>query len=247
METERARSLLLSSVSHDLRTPLTAITGAATSLSEGASKLSETARRELAATIAEESHRLNRLIGNILEMTRLESGALRLQREWNTLEDVVGSALVRLEPCLDDHPVRVEISPDLPLVWIDDVLFEQVVWNLVENAVKYTPAGGPIDLEASVQDSVLVLRVRDQGPGLAPDERDRVFEKFYRGKNAVGRPGAGLGLAICRGIVQAHGGTVQVETAEGGGALFVVRVPMNGAPPVVEREALAESMGTSLG
>ena len=234
-ETERARSALLSSVSHDLRTPLAAITGAATSLRDGAG-LGDSTRSELARTIAEEAQRLNRLIGNILDMTRLESGSLRVRKEWHSLEEVVGAALVRLEDVLGARPVHVLLPCDLSLVSMDDVLFEQVVWNLVENAHKYSPAGLPIDVCGVIDGSCLRLEVTDRGPGLLPGEEVRVFDKFYRSPDAAGFPGAGLGLAICHGIVLAHGGTITAANRPGGGAIFTVRVPLTGEPPAVERE-----------
>lgn len=236
-ETERARSALLSSVSHDLRTPLAAITGAATSLEDEANRLTEPTRRELAGTIADEAQRLNRLIGNILEMTRLESGALVVHRDWHSLEEVVGAALVRLEASLGDRPVHLALSSDLPLVSLDDVLLEQVVWNLVENAHKYSPPGRPIEIIARIENDSLRLAVADRGPGLGPGEEHRVFEKFYRGPDTSAQPGSGLGLAICQAIVAAHGGTIAGANRPGGGSVFTVQLPLAGEPPTVEDEA----------
>jgi len=229
-ETERTRSALLSSVSHDLRTPLAAITGAATSLRDGSRTLSEATREELADTIAEEALRLNRLIGNLLDMTRLESGTLSPRREWYSLEEVVGAALARLEPALQDRVVHSDLPEDLPLVRLDGVLFEQVVWNLVENATKYTPAGGSIDISAGVQGGELRFEVADRGPGIGSGDERRLFEKFHRGANASGQPGAGLGLSICEAIVRAHGGTIEAANRSGGGAVFTVWLPLAGAP-----------------
>jgi two-component system sensor histidine kinase KdpD len=240
-ETERTRSALLSSVSHDLRTPLAAITGAATSLRDDDGALPEATRRELADTIAEEAQRLNRLIGDLLEMTRLESGTLRVRKDWHSLEEVVGAALVRLESRLGDRPVVTRIPATLPLVPLDDVLFEQVVWNLVENADKYTPTGEAIELAAAIAGDELRLEVADRGPGLPPGEEQRVFEKFYRGSATSTRPGVGLGLAICRGIVEAHGGRIAAANRPGGGATFTVWIPLEGEPPAVEGEASAEA------
>jgi two-component system sensor histidine kinase KdpD len=244
-ETERTRSALLSSVSHDLRTPLAAITGAATSLRDGADRMNEATRRELAETIADEAVRLNHWIGNILEMTRLESGTIAMRREWHSLEEVVGAALVRLESVLGDRPVNVRLAGDLPLVSIDDVRFEQVVWNLVENAHKYAPAGTAIDVSAELDGGGLRFEVADRGPGLAAGEEARVFEKFHRGSGATAQPGAGLGLAICRGIVLAHGGTIAALAREGGGTRFVVRLPLTGTPPSIEREPEDDSPAPS--
>jgi two-component system sensor histidine kinase KdpD len=228
-ETERTRSALLSSVSHDLRTPLAVITGAATSLRDGSRTLSERTREELADTIAEEALRLNRLIGNLLDMTRLESGTLAPRREWNSLEEVVGAALARLGPALRGRPVRLSLPADLPLVRLDGVLFEQLVRNLVENANKYSPPGLPIELAAGIQGDEVRLDVGDHGPGFASGDEQRVFEKFYRGANAAGQPGAGLGLAICEAIARAHGGTVTAANRAGGGAMFTVWLPLDAA------------------
>ena len=243
VEAERARSALLSSVSHDLRTPLAAITGAASTLRDESNELSEPARLELADTISEEAARLNRLIGNLLDMTRLEAGTLRVKKEWHSLEEVVGAALTRLEPELADREIKVSLETDLPLIPMDDVLFEQVVRNLVENAHKYSPAGRPIEIRAAVDGDDVRIEVADRGEGLAAGEKRRVFEKFYRGARTAARPGAGLGLSICRGIVEAHGGNIGASQRAGGGAVFTVSLPLEGAPPAVESETADESAG----
>ncbi len=229
---ERTRSALLSAVSHDLRTPLAAITGAASGLRRG-NALQEATRRDLADSITEEVERLDRLIANLLDMTRLESGIPRVNKEWHSIEEVVGAALTRLESELDGRPVRLAFPRDLPLVPVDDVLFETVVRNLIENANKYSPPHLAIEVSAALEDSALRLEVADRGPGLAAGEEQRVFEKFYRGKPASGRPGSGLGLAITKGIVEAHGGTIEAENRGGGGASFRVRIPLEGPPPGV--------------
>ena len=240
-ETERMRSMLLSSVSHDLRTPLASITGAASSLRDGAGGLSAATRVELADTIAEEAMRLNRLIGNLLDMTRLESGGLHLKKEWHSLEEVVGAALARLEATLGDRTVRLELEAELPLVPLDGVLFEQVVRNLVENAHKYSRPGDPIEISAVLEADELRFTVADRGIGFAPGEDDRLFEKFYRGANASGRPGVGLGLAICQAIVHAHGGTIEAANRPGGGAHFTVFLPVEGAPAMAEGRELEDA------
>jgi two-component system sensor histidine kinase KdpD len=202
--------------------------------------MSETVRRELAEMISDQASRLNQLIGNLLDMTRLESGALRVRKEWHVFEDVVGAALVRLEGTLGGRPVVLSLPENLPLVPLDDVLFEQVVRNLIENADRYSPAGSTIELSAAADGAALRFEVADRGPGFAPGEEARVFERFYRGSAGAGRPGAGLGLAICNGIVEAHGGTIRAENRPGGGAVFRVRVPIEGVAPAVERETSAE-------
>lgn len=238
VETERARSALLSAVSHDLRTPLASITAAATGLLDPAANAAESARRELLQTISEEAQRLNRLIADLLEMTRLESGAIRASKEWHSLEEVVGAALGGLESTLGIRTLTVDLPPGLPLVPLDDVLFEHLIRNLVENADKYSPKDRPIEIRARIQDRSLEFSVADRGPGLKPGEEQKVFEKFYRGASmASDRPGVGLGLAICKGIVEAHQGTILAMNREGGGAEFKVILPLAGEPPSVERES----------
>ena len=232
IETERLRSSLLSSVSHDLRTPLSAITGAASSLLQGQVPLDAPAARELLETVREEADRLNRLVQNLLQMTRLESGPLQVQRDWLPLEEVVGAALARLAPLLRDRPVTTRIPVELPLVPMDDVLIEQVLINLLDNATKHAPAGTSIEIAAAAVEGGVSVEVADRGDGLRPGEEARVFEKFYRGNPGSTR-GAGLGLAICRGIVEAHGGRIQAANRPEGGALFRFTLPITGTPPEV--------------
>jgi two-component system, OmpR family, sensor histidine kinase KdpD len=231
-ETERMRNLLLSSVSHDLRTPLATITGAASSLLETETSLDEGTRRELALSIFEEGERLNRLLGNLLSMTRIEADGMRVQREWQPLEEVVGAALNRLEKRLHDRPVAVRIPDALPLVPIDVVLMEQVLVNLLENAIKYTPDDAPIEISAWVDGAGVVVEVSDRGPGIPVGDEARVFEKFYRGPHTRDRRGVGLGLPICRGIIEAHAGRIWAENRPEGGAAFRFFLPSEGAPPM---------------
>jgi two-component system sensor histidine kinase KdpD len=233
VESERTRSLLLSSVSHDLRTPLSVITGATSSLLADGAPLPAPVSRELVETIAEEAQRLNRLVGNLLDMTRLESGAMPVRLDWHSLEEVVGSALGRLESRLQGREVSVRLPAGLPLVRIDDVLVELVIFNLVENALKYTPPGGPIEIGASCGDGRLRLSVADRGPGLPAGREESVFEKFYRGRREGGPSGVGLGLSICRGIVEAHGGVITAANRDGGGAVFRIELPQRDSPPIV--------------
>jgi len=234
-ETERMRNAILSSVSHDLRTPLATITGAASSLVDGQDELNAAARQDLARSIYREADRLDRLLKNILDMMRLEVGAIRLSKEWHSLDEVIGAALARLEGRLRDHTVQTAIPADLPLVLVDGVLLEQVVINLVENTVKYAPAGTTIDLVASATDRQVVVEVADRGPGIPPGEESRIFDKFYRGRLAR-EGGVGLGLTICRGIVEAHGGRIWAENRSGGGALFRFSIPLPDRQPSVETE-----------
>jgi len=233
METERLRSSLLSSVSHDLRTPLASITGAASSLLQDMS-LDASIRQELLETIREESDRLSRLVHNLLQMTSLESGAVHAVKDWHPLEEVVGAALGRLSAELQGREVTTRVLKDLPLVPIDDVLIEQVLINLLDNAVKHTPDGSPIEVAAWADGDTVTVEVADRGPGLAAGEEQRVFEKFYRGHPATAR-GAGLGLAICQGFVKAHEGRIWAENRPGGGATFRFTIPLTGSPPEVER------------
>jgi two-component system, OmpR family, sensor histidine kinase KdpD len=228
-KTEEMRSSLLSAVSHDLRTPLASITGAATSLRDDANLGGET-RDELIESIVDQAERLERLVANLLDMTRLESGAIALRRDWVPLDEIVGSALTRLESRLGARKVAVSIADDTPLVSVDPVLFEQVFVNLLENAEKYTPAGTPIEIEARRDGQRVEIDIIDHGPGLPPGADLRVFDKFYRGPH-VGVLGAGLGLPICKGIVEAHGGTIRAETQSSGGAAFHISIPFGGTPP----------------
>lgn len=234
--TEEIRSSLLGAVSHDLRTPLAAITGAATTLRDRKATLDLPGQAELIDTICQEAERLERLVTNLLDMYRLDSGALQVKRDWVPLEEIVGSALTRVERVLAGREVRIQLPPELPLLPVDPVLLEQVLINLLENAAKYTPAASPVDLSARAgPDGGVVVEVADRGPGVPPGAEELVFEKFYRGQSG-GPKGAGLGLAICRGIVRAHGGTITAGPRDGGGAVFRIALPGGGRAPVVEPE-----------
>jgi len=237
---EAMRSSLLSAISHDLRSPLAAITGAGTALRDDPERLGPEQRAELVDTICTEAERMERLIANVLDMVRIESGGMAPRRDWVPLEEVLGSALVRLDAKLQGREVRIGLPEGLPLVPVDPVLFEQVFVNLIENAVKYTPAGSPIEIGALVADSTLQIEVADHGPGIAPGEEERIFEKFHRGAHASGG-GVGLGLPICRGIVQAHGGTIVAGSRTGGGTAFRISLPLTEAPPTVAAEPSGEA------
>jgi K+-sensing histidine kinase KdpD len=230
--TEERRSSLLSALSHDLRTPLAAITGAATTLRDESAAIADSQRREMLDTICEEAERLERLVRNLLDMTRLESGALAVKRQWLPLEEIVGAALTRLESQLEGRPVRTDLPADLPLVSVDAVLLEQVFVNLLENATKYTPAGSPLEIVARANPTgrAIAIEVADRGPGIDSGDESRLFEKFFRGRQ-TGSTGAGLGLAICRGVIGAHGGTIGAANRQGGGAVFRMTLPIVGTPP----------------
>ncbi|HEY4016431.1 MAG TPA: sensor histidine kinase KdpD [Polyangiaceae bacterium] len=229
IETEQLRNSLLSSVSHDLRTPLAVVTGAAEVLLDPSGPKEPGQRRELLQTIHEEGRRLNRLVRNLLDMTRLEAGALRVDKELNVIEEVIGSALNRVEERLVGREVKTDVPADLPPVPLDPVLIEQVLINLLENATKYTPAGSEIDVSAHVVDGALEIEVADHGPGISPADAERVFDKFYRGGGPAG--GSGLGLTICRGVVSAHGGRIWVTERPGGGAAFKLTLPLGDPSP----------------
>jgi two-component system sensor histidine kinase KdpD len=231
IETEQLRNALLSSVSHDLRTPLGVVTGATSALLEEGAPQDEATRRALLTTAHEEALRLNRLVGNLLDMTRLEAGALKVHKEAQPLEEVVGAALNRVDDRLRDREVRTDIPASLPLVPLDSVLLEQVLINLLENATKYTPRGSPIDIVARAGAGEVVVEVDDRGPGVPAGDAERVFDKFYRARETEGG-GVGLGLTICRGIVSAHGGRMWVEQRPGGGASFRFTLPLDGSPAV---------------
>jgi two-component system sensor histidine kinase KdpD len=224
-ETEQVRNTLLSSVSHDLKTPLAAIAGASSTLLQ----LEPTpvgTRRELVDTIVEEAERLNRLLENILQIARLDSGAITPNKQWHVLEDIIGSALRRTQRLLSHHQVEVRLPPEMSLFFVDGLLMEQVFTNLLENAARYTPAKSHITLSATAQDRVLVVTLADNGPGLPVGSEERIFDRYYRGTTSpdTGR-GSGLGLAICRAIIRLHGGTVRAANRPQGGAEFIVRLP----------------------
>ncbi len=226
IETERLRNSLLSSVSHDLRTPLAAITGASSTLLDSEMDLDAEARRELAQTIYDEAERLNRLIRNLLDMTRIESGAIRVKKELNSLEEVVGAALARLDTRLRGRTVTVQLPDNLPLVPFDSVLVEQVLINLLENAIKYTPLAAPIEIGATLLAENVIVTIADHGPGIARGDEERIFDKFYRARSVTNGGGVGLGLTVCRGIVQAHGGKIWVEPRSEGGTQFRFTLPL---------------------
>jgi len=232
IEGERMRNILLSSVSHDLRTPLTVIAGSASSLVEGEKNLDAVTKQELAQSIYEEARRLDRLVHNLLEMSRLQSGQAMLNKEWHVLEEVIGCALAQLDSQLHDHSVRIDLPTDLPLVQMDALLLERVVINLLENSMKYTPPGTPLEISGFLQDQELLVAVADRGPGLPAGEEERIFEKFYQVAPGSAR-GAGLGLTICRSIIEAHGGRIWAANCPEGGAVFTFTIPLlAGAPPL---------------
>lgn len=230
-ETEKLQTALLNSISHDLRTPLASITGALSSLRTESDVLDETAQRDLLDTAWEEAERLNTLVGNLLDMTRLESGALKVSHEPCDVQDVIGAALSRLSHQLEDRPVSVTVPPDLPFVPLDFVLSVQVLVNVLDNAIKYSPTDTPIEIAGRRADNQAILEVRDCGVGIPGEELDRVFDKFYRVQrenrvSADGTGGTGLGLSISKGIVEAHGGRIWARKRPGGGTVISIALPL---------------------
>ncbi|KAF0217136.1 MAG: two-component system OmpR family sensor histidine kinase [Geobacteraceae bacterium] len=223
---ESLERALLNSVSHDLRTPLVSVTGALGTLREKGNKLSDEARRELLDAAWEEAERLNRFVGNLLDMTRLEAGAVKLKEEPCDIQDLVGCALAAIEQRLGTRKVDVRLQSDLPLVRMDMALMTQVVVNLLDNALKYSPPESSITLAARTDGAVLTLEVADHGPGVPEPDLKRVFDKFYRIPVPEGAGGTGLGLAICKGIVEAHGGKIRAENRAGGGLRVIVTLPL---------------------
>ncbi|CAK0757559.1 sensor histidine kinase KdpD [Gammaproteobacteria bacterium] len=231
MESERLRNSLLSAISHDLRTPLAALVGLADSLTMSQPPPTGS-QMDIAASLREEALRMNTLVNNLLDMARLQSGAVTLNRQWQPLEEVVGSALQSVRLTLSSHPVSVALPEDLPLLEFDAVLIERVFSNLLENAAKYTPAGGLIEIGAALNGPSVDVWVADNGPGLTLGKEEAIFKKFERGQKEGVTPGVGLGLAICRAIVEAHGGRIHAKNRHEGGARFVFSLP-RGHPPVV--------------
>ena len=225
-EQERLRSALLSSISHDLRTPLGTITGATTTLLDPGPKSTPADQKVLLGTIHQESRRLLRMVNNLLDITRLESGLVQVKKEWAAIEEVVGSALSHLEEQLGTRPVSVE----LPELWVpmDPVLVEQALINMLDNALKFSPPGSAIEVRGWVEQDRFRIAVADRGPGLPPGEEELIFEKLYRGTGRPPAPGAGLGLAICKGIAQVHGGTIMAENRSQGGAQITLTLPLAG-------------------
>jgi two-component system sensor histidine kinase KdpD len=242
VETEKLRSSLLSAVSHDLRTPLAAIAGAASTLRETRDALDSDTRQELLDMIREESERLTRLVENLLHMTRLSSGRIVLNRQWQPLDDVIGSALNRLDQQLIGRDVGVHLAEDLPLAHWDEILMESVFVNLIDNAIKYSQPGSPLEIRCQRSPNGIAIEIADRGRGLAPGDEQEIFETFYRGVEAKpDRRGTGLGLAICKAIVQAHGGTIEARNRNGGGTVIRFTIPHDDLPPVVDLIASEET------
>ena len=245
MESELLRNSLLAAISHDLRTPLSVLVGLAESMAMTVPPPTAE-QRKITDAMREESLRMNSLVNNLLDMARLQAGQVKLNRQWQPIEEVIGSSLGASQSQLADRNISTQLAPDLPLVEFDAVLIERVLCNLLENAAKYTPSGSHIEIGAELKSisgdrKVLSVWVADDGPGLPPGKEDEIFEKFARGQKESATPGVGLGLAICRAIVEAHGGTIRGENRSSKklgdiehGARFSFTLPC-GLPPEISR------------
>jgi two-component system sensor histidine kinase KdpD len=234
-KTDALRAALLSSISHDLRTPLASIKASASSLLQEDVQWNDEERRSFALAIEREADRLNRLVANLLDMSRIEGGALKPEKEWYPIDELIHDVLGRMQPILLDRVVQTHLPDDLPPIQLDYLQIEQVLTNLIENAVRYTPSDSPIDLSAHIEGDQMVISVADCGPGIPPADLERVFDKFYRvlGRTAERPTGSGLGLAVSKGLVEAHGGRIWAENREGGGAVFRFTLPF-----IKKRESL---------
>ena len=224
-ETNQLRAAMFSSVTHDLRTPLASIKAGVTSLLDPTVRLDDRQERELLMTVLEETDRLNRLVGNLLDLARIRAGALTPTRQPAAIDEIVEAVLARMRPRLSGHKVTVDLPSELPEVSVDPVQMDQVLTNLLENAGRHSPAGGEIHLDVLWSNGAVQVRVADEGPGIPPDEREKVFEAFYRGASHPETSGSGLGLAIARAVVVAHGGRIWIEESPSGGCVVAFEVP----------------------
>ena len=231
-ESDRLKSVLLSSVSHELRTPLSTIKAAASSLRRDEVSWDSRARVELIAAIDDEADHLNMLVGNLLDMSRIESGALKPKREWNILPEILGSVLARMRHAIEEHRLNVDAPESLPMAPVDYVQMEQVFTNLISNSLKYAPPASVIRIHARVEGEVIHVQVSNQGPQIPPEHLERIFDKFYRITAADRVTGTGLGLSICKGIIEAHGGRIWAENVSDGLAFnFTLPLTWEGSPP----------------
>ena len=227
-QSDELKSALLAAVSHELRTPLATIKASSSALLNQRVTWDAESRHELLEVIDEEADRLEDVVGNLLDLSRIEGGALRPNKEWCDIEELVQDVAARLKKRTSDHPIEVCLDPDLPLFYLDYVEIAQVLVNLGDNAIKYTPDGTLVRLEARLDGEDLLLVVHDDGPGLPSDELERLFEPFWRAERPGKSAGVGIGLTISRGLVEAHGGTIGVESAADTGTTFTVRLPKDG-------------------
>ncbi|MHB0888781.1 MAG: sensor histidine kinase [Acidithiobacillus sp.] len=231
LQVEQLHNALLGAVSHDLRTPLTSVVGAASTL-QHAADLTDDERDKLIANILSESRKMSRMVGRILDMARLQSATMEIKKEWFPLEDLVAAATQRVEVLLRDHPLTANIAKDFPLLHVDGHLIEELLVNLLENAAKYTPSGAPIEIEGWDGQDGLNIRVIDHGVGVPPGREEEIFRRFSRVKPPTGEGGSGLGLAICDAIARLHGGKIRVSNrVMSRGAVFTLTLPKEAPPP----------------
>jgi two-component system sensor histidine kinase KdpD len=231
-ESDQLKSAILSSVSHELRTPLSTIKAAASSLRSGEVGWDSPARMDLITAIDDEADHLNLLVGNLLDMSRIESGALKPKREWNILPEIIGSVLTRMKNLTTEHRIEIHLPENLPLIPVDYVQMEQVFTNLISNSLKYTPVNTVVSITAHVQDDTVHIQVSNQGPQVPPEDLERIFDKFYRITDAERVSGTGLGLSICKGIIEAHGGHIWVENISDGLVFhFTLPLTLDGTAP----------------
>jgi two-component system sensor histidine kinase KdpD len=227
-KSDELKSALLAAVSHDLRTPLASIKASATSLLDESVTWDVATRRDLLTAIDEETDRLALMVSNLLDLSRIEGGALRPQKAWYDLDELIADVRSRLEARTTNHPLTAEIEPDLPLLRFDYVEIAQVLVNLIENALTYTPVGTAITIGAKRVDGAVEISVHDEGPGIPLERQARIFEKFFRARVGTVPMGTGIGLAISKGLVEAHGGKIGVESAPGAGTTFRFTLPLPG-------------------
>jgi two-component system sensor histidine kinase KdpD len=236
IEAERLRNSLLSSISHDLRTPLATIVGSASALVEEDNALKAEDKLELSRAIYDEAQRMSSLVNNILDMARFDAGAVALNKQWYPLDEIIGTVLTRLQKRLGGRPISVKLPPGIPMIYVDAVMMEQVIMNLLENTLRYTPEGSPVEIMAEVSSDAVEFSVADRGPGIPEGSESHLFEKFYRVRHEAAQSGVGLGLAICKAIVEAHGGNIQAQNRLTGGAIFSFMIPLDHEPPLMGPE-----------
>jgi len=236
MEAERLRNSLLSSISHDLRTPLATIVGSASALVEEDTTLKAENKLELSRAIYDEAQRMSNLVNNILDMARLDAGAVELNKQWVPLEEIIGTVLTLLQKRLEGRLVTVKLPPGIPMIYVDAVMIEQVLINLLENVLRYTPERSPVEIKSEASSFAVEISVADRGPGIPKGRENKLFEKFYRVQREAAQSGVGLGLTICRAIIEAHGGTIQAQNRSTGGAVFSFIIPLDHLPPVIGEE-----------
>jgi two-component system sensor histidine kinase KdpD len=240
-KSDELKSALLAAVSHDLRTPLASIKASATSLLDESVEWDPETKQDLLTAIDEETDRLALMVSNLLDLSRIEGGVLRPQKAWYDIDELIADVRSRLEARTANHPLTVEIEPELPPLRFDYVEIAQVLINLIENAVNYTPAGTPIVVAAKRIPGAIDVSVHDGGPGISPQHQARLFDTFYRAPSGSAAPGTGIGLAIAKGLVEAHGGKIRVESAPGAGTTFRFTLPLPKTTEAISPEVVAAS------